>query len=55
MPDVGQNSSVRTEDNTWTKIEYYRKFIIIVFGTALQSDAERLVQSTVAKIKEEGS
>jgi hypothetical protein len=55
MPDVGQNSSVRTEDNTWTKIEYYRKFVIIVFGTALQSDAERLVQSTVAKIKEEGS
>jgi hypothetical protein len=55
MPDVGQNSSVRTEYNTWTKIEQYRNFLIVVFGTALQSDAERLLQSTVAKIKEEGS
>jgi len=55
MPESGQNSSVRTEDNTWTKIEHYRKVIIIVFGTTFQSDAEHLVQSTVAKIKEDGS
>jgi len=55
MPESGQNSSVRTEDNTWTKIDHYRKFVIAVFGTALQSDAEDLVQSIVAKIKEEGS
>ena len=55
MPEAGQNNSVRTEDNTWTKIEHYRKFVVVVFGTALQSDAEQLVQSTVAKIKEEGS
>ena len=54
MPEAGQNSSVRTEDNTWTKIEHYRKFIIVVFGTALQSDADHLVQFTVAKLKEEG-
>ncbi|MGA3086593.1 MAG: DUF6599 family protein [Thermodesulfobacteriota bacterium] len=55
MPDSGQNSFVRTEDHTWTKIEHYRNFVVVVFGTALQSDAEDLVQSTVAKLKEEDS
>lgn len=55
MPEAGQENSVRTEDNTWTKIEHYRKYIIVVFGAQLQSDADRLIQSTVAKLKEEGS
>jgi hypothetical protein len=55
MPESGENNTVRTEDNTWTIIEHYRKFVVVVFGTALQSEAEQLVQFTVAKLKEEGS
>lgn len=55
MPESGQNNSVRTEDNTWTKIELYRKFVVVVFGASLQSDAGQLVQFTVAKLKDEGS
>jgi hypothetical protein len=55
MPETGQNNSVRTEDNTWTKIEQYRNFFIVVLGTAIKYDADRRVQATIAKIKEEGS
>ncbi len=56
MPDADRNNTVRTEDNTWTKSEHYQKFVIVVFGAPLQSQAEALIQAVVAKIKkEEGS
>lgn len=52
MPEADRNNLVRTEDQTWTKAETYREFIVIVFGTPLPSQAEDLVQSIVLKIKE---
>lgn len=51
MPDADRNNTVRTEDNTWTKSEHYQKFIVVVFGTPLQSQAETLIQAVVAKLK----
>jgi hypothetical protein len=55
LPESGPSNAVRTEDGRWTKLDRFQEFVIIVFGTQHQSEAEGLCQSTVAKIKEEGS
>jgi hypothetical protein len=55
LPEAGPSHAVRTEDGKWTKLERFQEFIIVVFGTQNQSDAENVCRSTVAKIKEEGS
>jgi hypothetical protein len=55
MSDADRNNMVRMEDQTWTKSEHYREFIIVVFGTSLQFQAEGLIQSILTKIKEKTS
>ncbi len=53
MPDSGDQALVRTEDGRWTKAECYREFLAIIFGAPEQAEAERLVSSTVSKLREE--
>ncbi|MBA4395277.1 MAG: hypothetical protein C0407_17135, partial [Desulfobacca sp.] len=55
LPEAGPSHAVRTEDGRWTKMDRFQEFVIIVFGTPHQSEADNLCQSLVAKIKEEGS
>jgi hypothetical protein len=54
MPEAGQSHAVKTEDGTWTKAETHQKWVIIVFGTNLESQAETLIRSTVTKLQEDG-
>ncbi|MGE5239179.1 MAG: DUF6599 family protein [Chloroflexota bacterium] len=53
MPDSRDRALVRTEDGRWTKAECHREFVVIVFGASERAEAERLVASTVAKLREE--
>jgi hypothetical protein len=54
MPEAGPNHAVKTEDGTWTKTETHHKWVIIIFGTTLESQAETLIRSTVTKLQEDG-
>jgi Family of unknown function (DUF6599) len=52
LPEAAQGGSVLTEDGSWTRAERYRRFVVIVFGAPSKSDAERMVQASLTKLKE---
>jgi hypothetical protein len=45
-----RNNTVRTEDQTWTRAEHFREFIVVVFGARIRSQAEDIIQSIVSKL-----
>jgi hypothetical protein len=51
LPEAGQGGSLLTEDGSWTRAERYRRLVVIVFGAPSESDAEELVQASLAKLK----
>jgi hypothetical protein len=53
LPEAGPGGAVRTEDGAWTKAERFNIFMVIVFGAGGPAEAERWVQTTMAKFKKE--
>jgi hypothetical protein len=51
LPEAQIPGSVRTEDGLWTRAETYQKLVLIVFGARQESEAEKLVQNILKKIK----
>jgi hypothetical protein len=53
LPESGADNVLRTEESRWTKLERFREFLMIVFGSQSPSEAARIIQYTITKIKEE--
>jgi hypothetical protein len=53
LPEAGSGNALRTEEGRWTKLERFKQFLFIVFGSQSQSEAEELIQKAVANMKEE--
>ncbi len=52
MPEARAKGSLRTEDGKWTMARGSQEFVVIAFSAASEADAEKLVNSTEANIKE---
>ena len=55
LPESGPDNALRTEEGRWTKLERFKEFLLVVFGSHSSSEAEKIILSTIAKLKEEGS
>lgn len=55
LPEAGHGQALRTEDGKWTFTELHRKFVLIVFGASLPSEAQALIENILTKMKEQGS
>lgn len=53
MPEVISSSykSVKTENGKWTSVKIHQQFIIIVFDSPTLERAERLIETTIKKLK----
>ena len=55
LPEGEVPGPVKTEDGLWTRAEYFRNQVVMVFGAKESSEADRWVQTVVKKIKEDPS
>ena len=50
LPDAGGKDRSKTEDQKWTIARQRNEFVVIVFGTPTEADAETLLKATVEKL-----
>ena len=53
LPDAGGKDRSKTEDQKWTIARQRNEFVVIVFGTPTEADAETLLKATVEKLPKE--
>jgi hypothetical protein len=55
MPEADRNLMVRLEDQTWTRAERYRNYMVLVFGPTQSLQAEEISRNILNRLKEKGS
>src|SRR4030042_2566564 len=51
LPDAGGKDRLKTEERKWTFVRQQNEFVLIIFGSSTEADAEALLKATEEKLR----